>query len=631
MQRVTPTLDTELLALQEVCRGRYVIEREIGRGGMGIVVLARDLSLDRQVAIKMLPTQYMRQPELRERFLREARVAASLAHPNIVSVHAVEAHGDVVFFVMEYVDGETLGRRVSRAGPMRPGDATRLVQEVAWALAYAHGRGIVHRDVKPDNVLVERATGRAYVTDFGIARVADATRALTVDGHVMGTAQFMSPEQAAGEPVDGRSDLYALGIVAFFALTGALPFDADSVPAMLAMQMTRPAPPLASRRPGLPSRLARAVDRCLAKRPDDRFPSAEALADELSGVEAPTASVPPQVRNFQRVAEQSTMMLWLVLLMSLAPLQLAGSRWWAALGGPVGAVIAVFVDLVARARQLLRDGFDAGDVIRAFVLEQEAREAEVTLLFRGPDRAARARRARLWGGSIGAVGLIVMVGLMRLQRTLDGWERNVARFGALLAFVAAILGVLFAVKTSENAERRQGALAGKLWRSGFTIWFFRLSGWRVRREQRASPAYTDRVPVEIPTTARRRFPELAALFDATDTALAALRRREEDVERALAEIGDDVPAAQPALVAADGGGVTGVTTQGVLMHRRLALVSDLRAAGAAARQRRADLVAAEENVRIGLARLRAGVGDPADLEPDIATMRALVAEATPGG
>src|SRR5205085_2728979 len=256
-------LDPELIALQEAVRGRYSIERELGRGGMGVVVLARDLALDRPVAIKVLPITLARQPALRERFLREARTAAGLSHPNVVPIHTVEEHDDVVFFVMGFVDGETLARRVARLGPMTPADATRLVQDVAWALAYAHGRGIVHRDIKPDNILLDRATGRALVTDFGIARVADATRALTVDGQVMGTAQFMSPEQAAGEPVDGRSDLYALGVVGFFALTGTLPFEAESVTALLAMQVTRPAPPIASRRAGIPARLSAAIDRCL--------------------------------------------------------------------------------------------------------------------------------------------------------------------------------------------------------------------------------------------------------------------------------------------------------------------------------------------------------------------------------
>ena len=148
----------------------YVLEKELGRGGMGAVYLARDVRLDRPVAIKFLPPDLAARPDLRARFLQETRTAASFSHPNIVSVHAVEEREKVLCFVMGYVDGETLTKRVQRAGPLPIGEAVRLLQEAAWALSYAHGRGIVHRDVKPDNILIERASGRAMITDFGIAR-----------------------------------------------------------------------------------------------------------------------------------------------------------------------------------------------------------------------------------------------------------------------------------------------------------------------------------------------------------------------------------------------------------------------------------------------------------------------------
>src|SRR5687768_13948384 len=148
---IAPT--PEFLLLQPVVAGRYSLERELGRGGMGVVFLARDVALERPVALKLLPLSFALDPEPRERFLREARTAAKLSHPNIVPIHAVEERGDVVYFVMTFVDGETLGQRVRRAGPLAASQATRVVQEVAWALAYAHGRGVVHRDIKPDNIL----------------------------------------------------------------------------------------------------------------------------------------------------------------------------------------------------------------------------------------------------------------------------------------------------------------------------------------------------------------------------------------------------------------------------------------------------------------------------------------------
>src|SRR3989442_9360937 len=213
---MTAPISAEFLALQELLAGRYSIERELGRGGMGIVLLARDVALDRPVAIKLLPPHLATRPDERDRFLQEARTAAGLAHPNIVPIPLVEARGELVFFVMGYVDGDTLRERVERAGPLPPRLAMKLLQEVAWALAYAHQRGVINRDVKPDNIMIERATDRALVTDFGIALGArDAGQS---SGPVIGTARYMSPEQASGEPVDARSDLYSLGATFFFAL-----------------------------------------------------------------------------------------------------------------------------------------------------------------------------------------------------------------------------------------------------------------------------------------------------------------------------------------------------------------------------------------------------------------------------
>src|SRR5205807_8445446 len=185
---MSASIRTEFLALQELLAGRYSIERELGRGGMGIVLLARDVALDRPVASKPPPPHLATQPAGRDRFLQEARTAAGLAHPNIVSIHLVEARGELVFFVMGFVDGETLRDRVERAGPLPPRLAMKLLQEVAWAPAYAHQRGVIHRDVKPDNIKIDRATQPATVTDFGIAL---GTRAAeSAGGPVVGTARF---------------------------------------------------------------------------------------------------------------------------------------------------------------------------------------------------------------------------------------------------------------------------------------------------------------------------------------------------------------------------------------------------------------------------------------------------------
>ncbi|HEX5819355.1 MAG TPA: serine/threonine-protein kinase, partial [Gemmatimonadales bacterium] len=261
--------------------GRYRLERELGRGGMGVVYLARELNLDRAVALKVLPPDLAAMPELRERFLREARTAALLSHPNIVPIHhAAEADG-FAFFAMGFVDGGNLADHLRDRGRLSPAETVRVLREVAWALAYSHARGVVHRDVKPENVMLERATGRVLVTDFGIARD-DRTTPLTEHGRVMGSVHYMSPEQATGEPVDGRSDLYALGVIGYQALAGRLPFTADAPGAVLVAHATKPAPPVREAAPDVPAALARVIDRCLAKTPAERYATGEALADALT-------------------------------------------------------------------------------------------------------------------------------------------------------------------------------------------------------------------------------------------------------------------------------------------------------------------------------------------------------------
>jgi serine/threonine-protein kinase len=181
---------------------------------------------------------------------------------------------------MPFIEGENLAERVSSRGPLPVTDAVRSLREVAWALAYAHARGVVHRDVKPENIMIERGSGRAIVTDFGIARV-EFGPVLAQDALIMGTASYMSPEQIDGEPLDGRSDLYSLGIVGFLVLSGRLPFTRDSISALLDAQRRQPAPPLASVAPQVPTPIAAVIDRCLAKERDARYPTGESLADAL--------------------------------------------------------------------------------------------------------------------------------------------------------------------------------------------------------------------------------------------------------------------------------------------------------------------------------------------------------------
>jgi serine/threonine protein kinase len=275
----------------------YLIENEIGRGGMAVVYRATDLRLHRTVAIKVLPPDVAFNSDVRARFIREAQTAAQLSHPNIVPIYAVDEkdNGSVVFFVMSYVDGESLGARLKREGAWPIDQTVRVLRDVADALAYAHARGVVHRDIKPDNILIERATGRPMVTDFGIARAAAGETRLTVTGVAVGTPAYMSPEQALGErELDGRSDLYSLAVVGYHMLTGDTPFKASNTPAMLVKHVSERPRPVREKRPEVPAYLAVAIDRALAKRPEDRWADAAEFRDALDAARASSRYRPPQ-------------------------------------------------------------------------------------------------------------------------------------------------------------------------------------------------------------------------------------------------------------------------------------------------------------------------------------------------
>jgi len=396
---MTTPIAPELLALQDVLAGRYSIERELGRGGMGLVLLARDVALDRPVAIKLLPPALAARPDARDQFLREARTAAGLSHPNIVPIHLVEAHGDLVFFVMGYVDGETLRERVERSGPLTPRLTMKIVQEVAWALAYAHQRGVIHRDVKPDNIMIERATDRAMVTDFGIALgVRDAGQS---GGLVIGTARYMSPEQACGEPVDGRSDLYSLGATAFYALTGRAPFEAANLPAILVRQVSEPAPAVETIRPEVPGKLAALIDRCLQKAPGDRFQSGDDLARVVGEARGREFRAPPIVRAFIRNAQVSTMVF---VALALANQTVTAGRSGVSVSfGGFGVVgIILFCQLVAVARRLLHEGYTFVDIRAALLAESQVQAEEADVIRqRKIFRRLDSLWYRLWAGRVG--------------------------------------------------------------------------------------------------------------------------------------------------------------------------------------------------------------------------------------
>ena len=642
---MTEAASTEFLALQEAVAGRYSIERELGRGGMGIVYLARDVALDRPVAIKLLPPTLATQSELRERFLREARTAAGLSHPNIVPIHAVEEQGDLVFFVMGYVDGESVGDRVVRAGPLAPRAAMRLLQEVAWALAHAHAKGIVHRDVKPDNILIERASGRALVTDFGIARVMDEQR-MTATGEIVGTAAYVSPEQASGEPIDARSDLYSLGATGFFALTGRPPFEAPTPLALLVKHVNEPAPPVASLRPEVPAKLAEVVDRCLAKDPAARLATGEELAEAVGAALGTVVQLPPEVRSFLREAQRWGIQLGTYAGGLLAALMILGSEVVAPVGGVLLVVWLLGVQRVAvAARRLLSEGTTFDQVRAALLADVRAQEEEIEVL--GKDhwwvhvKKTPSNRpfAVVTGGFLSAVaGFFLVTPFFAIERL--GLLKPIA-----LAVVIGIpsfvlfgwgLGLKWARRVVSKIHQSNIGigLGNRIWAGWLGRLLFRLFG--IGRGKAEPPALPSVEPTEIILgkaadeiyrgLSKEQRDQLGAVPDAIRRLGAdakALRNRETELARALAEMGgEDVERDKTRSAALHSDPDT--REEAALLERRMSMIADLQAQRKLAGSRLATAVAALENLRLGLLRLRAGAGSIDDLTADLEAAEGIV-------
>ena len=324
---------------------QYEIIRALGRGGMGMVYLARERALERFVAIKVLRPELAQARQGPERFRREARIAAQLAHPGIVPLHTFGEVGGLWYFVMGYVRGDTLAERLRLGGRLPVAEARRIVAELADALDSAHSHGVIHRDIKPANILLDASSGRAVLADFGIAKVQDGGESLTATGMVLGTPSFMSPEALAGEAADARSDLYSLGAVAYAMLTGREPFagTGDMVPT----RRTEGLPtPLYAVAPEVPDDLARLVMRCLAPDPAQRFPSARALREALALTDDATATgLPASVRDLPAFGPYAVFWAGAWLSVAGSPFRSVGDRALLALIAlivPAGLVLHVW-------------------------------------------------------------------------------------------------------------------------------------------------------------------------------------------------------------------------------------------------------------------------------------------------
>ncbi|MBA2459171.1 MAG: serine/threonine protein kinase, partial [Gemmatimonadales bacterium] len=289
---------------------QYRVMRLVGRGGFAEVYEVVDTDLQRRLAVKVLRADLPWGPGTLARFKQEARAIARLSHPNTVPIHFVGEGEGLVFYAMPYVEGRTLAELLRTEGPLPAERALALVEPLLDALQQAHDHGLVHRDVKPDNILIDSASGRPLLLDFGIVKYLDGPPHLTESGFIVGTPLYMSPEQALGSRVDARTDLYGVGAVLFQLLTGAPPFEGADSQEIVGRHIREPVPLAALSRDGIPPWLARIVVRCMAKHPDDRYPSARALRDALragraamrpSGVDADTPLVTPRA-GFDRDA-----------------------------------------------------------------------------------------------------------------------------------------------------------------------------------------------------------------------------------------------------------------------------------------------------------------------------------------
>ncbi len=501
---------------------------------MGAVYLARDVQLDRLVAIKELPSEFADDPMLRERFLREVRMAASFSHPNIVPVYAVEEHGHTLAFVMGFVEGESVSDRVRRLGPMSSRETVRLLLDVAYALAYAHGRGVVHRDIKPDNIMLERATGRALLMDFGVARSISAAptaqAGMTRVGEVVGTPEYMSPEQATGESIDGRSDLYSLGLVAHFAVTGAVAFGGESAARILVRQLTEVLPPMSTVRGDLPPALGAAIDRSLAKERDERFADAAALIEALDAAQAAAPEVPLAIRLL--ASELSTLMLVMIftLIMSITAFNVLVQKT-SGLDAllPCVVLLAVVTGRVLQTRSEVRrirdDGFTGADLYRglaAVLAEREARRQQLRANATVVAERTRTRRNAI-GLLVGAVACFVG-GLSMRTTTISG--HHTPLLGVLLIFGALIgfgLGMALLLRNplARNGDDR---FMERVWMGPIGRLLFGIEQ-NVRDTSPVTDAVASRVAVARAPIATTPPPNANARLDALEARVRKLEQR----------------------------------------------------------------------------------------------------------
>ena len=601
----TPAGESALDAIRSALSERYAIQSELGRGGMGIVYLARDLRLDRPVALKILPPLDALSERRRQEFLREAKLAAGLSHPNIVPVHALELAGDTLCIALSYVRGESLRERIERTGPSAPETGMRILLDLARALDHAHAHGIVHRDVKPGNVFLEDDGGRALLGDFGIA-FGTGPR-LTWTGMAKGTVGYASPEQLHGLDVDARSDLYGFGATAWYLFTGEGPPPA-----------TGSRPDLAARRPDLPLAVSEAVGRCLAPDPGARPSEAREVADAIARELARDDPVPETIRRWIEEPRPVTLaMLGITAIALLTPRDLLGdSDYWTGMLAFWGAYVAY---RYVRDVSVARAGYRPSDLRSGLRLWLDRRRHAPTpggrrMSRRIPGAVGRAVR---WSAAVSWTGLFAM-GVLVADFTAD--PHPLAPFELLLVLALAALLLVgwvwpgWARRPDDLLSRLRlrfwSGRAGAGWYS-LTRPFVRRPSWRRTRSAEVH-RHTELVLGEavddlfdrLPAPVRRELATVPRVVEKLEGHVLELRAGLERLSAIRSEV------APPRPGAADLTESSNLAEQ--LEQRRVQL-----------ERRRHEVLTALERLRVGMLGLAAGVDTPSGLEDTLSQAQAL--------
>jgi serine/threonine-protein kinase len=624
-------------ALEAKLHAQYRIVRLLGRGGMGAVYLARDLALDREVAIKVLKTDSSAR-EVQEQLRREARTAARLSHPNIVPLHAFGEVEGMPYFVMGYVRGESLAARLRRDGRLPEEDARRILADLADALQHAHRQGVVHRDVKPDNVLLDDESGRALLTDFGVARALGGSETLTAAGKVVGTPSYMSPEQAAGRAdLDGRSDIYSLGVMAYAMLSGRLPFEGKTAADVLTKHLTQPPPPLRPLAPTLPDTTVAAVERCLAKDPGRRWPDARSLRLALG------VSEEPQLPDSQRAVQGQGLLAGYIVLLILAIVRAADPTLMGVL--LVSAGFAAVYGIVALL--LLREGLTLGQSQRTIWCEPSWWPLWYPRRLRRRGSAwdrlpALVRQVRTWPAVFLALGVI---GQSDALFDFVKWSRvSIALHLGLVAVAAVSFVVWYALMLRARRQlERQGLDTADAARVVLSVPPSRTSFWNrphiaavLAPAPRGEGARGADAPPDQLQAILRHAEELDGPLRGLG-AQAALAGRQllaaiEHADRQIAELGRSLDAGEEARLTAKLAALGAVPGEGAapmrrLLEKQLELVRELSARieeGREDRNRKAEML---KTLALHLASLRARAGDAPGEVPSLSErVRALCDE-----